>query len=293
MRVRRRTAIYRSPEDSDPTDAASVSNTTIESWGNTVAMFPPYCLLLLFALFGYSHFQSCVLVIMPREAPFTAVSRKMLDAWIETDPACPVEPEKIYGSILSMLSIKMRLTVFRIEGDDPQNWKMTPIRHSGFTTSLFDVNKVFEDQRIGNFRDQAYMAEAVIPRLKQVIENQQPSIELVKTKLFGINLGYDRILIPQKSAGRAQWVISSSYARFLLDTPKNYGKFDVGDEAVVQLLLEGCTAKEIAAQLGLSHRTIEHRLEKLKERFGARNTVHLVVMLLGNHVGHDTGTTVN
>ena len=208
----------------------------------------------------------------------------MLDAWIETSPTQPTEPSQVYSSVLDLLSIKMRLTVFQIGGDDPLKWRMTPIRHSGFTSSLLNVNQIFKEQDIGDFKDQAYMAEAVIPRLRQVVENQQPSMELVKTKIFGINLGYDRILIPQRTTGRPAWVISSSYARFLLDTPRNYGKFDVDDEAVVQLLLEGCTAKEIASQLGLSYRTVEHRLERLKDRFGARNNVHLAVMLLGGHV---------
>ncbi|KSV66645.1 hypothetical protein N182_35085 [Sinorhizobium sp. GL2] len=214
----------------------------------------------------------------------------MLDAWIETDPHRPVEPDEVYSGALDLLSIKMRLTVFRINGNDPLQWQMTPVRHSGFTSSLLNINKVFKDQKIGEFRDQNYMTEAVIPRLQQVIETQRPSMELVKTKIFGINLGYDRILIPQRTSGRPAWVISSSHARFLLDTPRSHGRFDVDDEAVVQLLLEGCTAKEIAAQLGISNRTVEHRLERLKERFGARNTVHLVVMLLGGHVNQNAST---
>ncbi|MCK8781467.1 helix-turn-helix transcriptional regulator [Rhizobium sp. NTR19] len=224
---------------------------------------------------------------MAKSNLFNTVAQKMLDAWIETDPAEPVEPLQVYAGVLDLLSIKMRLTVITVNGADPLEWHMKAVRHSGFTSSLFNVNKIFEDQRIGDFKDQTYMANAVIPRLKQVIENQQPSIELVKTQLFGINLGYDRILIPQRTTGRPQWVISSSYARFLLDTPKTYGKFDVDEEAVVQLLLEGCTAKEIAAQLGLSNRTVEHRLDKLKTRFGARNLVHLVVMLLGGHLNRE------
>ncbi len=224
---------------------------------------------------------------MAKSNLFNTVAQKMLDAWIETDPAEPVEPLQVYAGVLDLLSIKMRLTVIKVSGADPLEWHMTAVRHSGFTSSLFNVNKIFEDQRIGDFKDQTYMANAVIPRLKQVIENQQPSIELVKTQLFGINLGYDRILIPQRTTGRPQWVISSSYARFLLDTPKTYGNFDVDEEAVVQLLLEGCTAKEIAAQLGLSNRTVEHRLDKLKSRFGARNLVHLVVMLLGGHLNRE------
>ncbi|MBB4143229.1 helix-turn-helix domain-containing protein [Rhizobium rhizoryzae] len=229
---------------------------------------------------------------MLKDKPFAAVTQKMLDAWIETNPTDPVEPHRVYAGVIDLLSIKMRLTVFRIEGDDPLAWQMTPVRHSGFTSSLFNVNKIFEDQRIGDFKDQDYMASAVIPRLRQVIENQQPSMELVKTKLFGINLGYDRILIPQRTLGRPRWVISSSNARFLLDAPKTPGRFDIDDEAVVQLLLEGCTAKEIAAQLGLSHRTVEHRLDRLKVRFGARNLVHLVVMLLGGHVNRENGASI-
>lgn len=227
---------------------------------------------------------------MPKETPFAAVSRKMLDAWIATDAETPAEPQLIYDGAKSLLSIKMRLTVFWIEGTDPLRWRMTPIRHSGFTTSLFDLNHVFRDQLIGEFADQTYMADTVIPRLRQVIDNQQPSIELVKTKLFGINLGYDRILLPQRTTGRSQWVISSSYARFLLDAPKRFASFEVDDEAVVQLLMEGLTAKEIAVRLGLSHRTIEHRLDRLKERFGAKNLVHLVVLLLGNQVNGNEGS---
>ena len=39
-----------------------------------------------------------------------------------------------------------------------------------------------------------------------------------------------------------------------------------------------------AVLLGLSHRTVEHRLDKMKQRYGARNTVHLVAMLIAAHI---------
>lgn len=109
-------------------------------------------------------------------------------------------------------------------------------------------------------------------------------MELVKTRLLGVNLGYDRILLPQRNAGRPEWIISSSYAQFLLTPPQRREKLDVGDEAIVQLLVEGATAKEIATTLGVSHRTVEHRLERMKQRYGARNTVHLVAMLIATHL---------
>jgi len=221
---------------------------------------------------------------MAKETPFSAVTRKMLDNWLQTGPENPVSPDVIYGDIVDMLSIKMRLTVFSIAGDDPKRWFMKAIRHSGFTSRILNINKIFADCYIGDFKDQAYMDGAVIPRLRQVLETQQPSMELVKTRLFGVNLGYDRILIPQRNTGRPAWIISSSYAQFLLSPPKRQEQLDVADEAIIQLLVEGATAKEIAVTLDISHRTVEHRLERMKERYGAKNTVHLVAMLIATHL---------
>lgn len=221
---------------------------------------------------------------MAKETPFSAVTRKMLDNWLVTDPEQPASPDTVYRDILDMLSIKMRLTVFTIDGDDPKRWFMKAIRHSGFTSRILNINKIFADAYIGDFKDQRYMEEAVIPRLSQVRDSQQPSMELVKTRLFGVNLGYDRILLPQRNVDRPQWIISSSYAQFLLSPPQRHEKLDVGDEAIVQLLIEGATAKEIAVSLDVSHRTVEHRLERMKERYGARNTVHLVAMLIATHL---------
>lgn len=221
---------------------------------------------------------------MAKETPFSAVTRKMLDNWLQTDPEQPTSPDIVYRDILDMLSIKMRLTVFTVDGDDPKRWFMKAIRHSGFTSRILNINKIFADAYIGDFKDQRYMEEAVIPRLLQVLDSQQPSMELVKTRLFGVNLGYDRILLPQRNARRPEWIISSSYAQFLLSPPQRRETLDVGDEAIVQLLIEGATAKEIAVSLGVSHRTVEHRLERMKERYGARNTVHLVAMLIAAHL---------
>lgn len=221
---------------------------------------------------------------MAKETPFSAVTRKMLDNWLLTDPEQPTSPDIVYRDVLDMLSIKMRLTVFTVDGDDPKRWFMKAIRHSGFTSRILNINRIFADAHIGDFKDQSYMETAVIPRLQQVIASQQPSLELVKTRLFGVNLGYDRILLPQRNAGRPEWIISSSYAQFLLSPPQGRENLDVGDEAIVQLLIEGATAKEIAVSLGVSHRTVEHRLERMKERYGARNTVHLVAMLIATHL---------
>ncbi|MBC2772812.1 helix-turn-helix transcriptional regulator [Rhizobium sp. AQ_MP] len=223
---------------------------------------------------------------MPRNTPFSVVVGRLLDAWIATSSDRPARPENIYSGVIDLLTLKMRLTLIEVRGADPLDWHLRTVRHSGFTSRLLDINRLFSDCRLGDFKDRAYMEQSVIPRLKEVVARQQPATELVKTKLLGVSLGYDRILLPQKNANGCEWVISSSYAQFLLGQPAARETLDTADEAIVQLLIEGSTAKEIAELLGLSHRTVEHRLEKLKQRYGARNTVHLVAMLVATHIDH-------
>ncbi|KVK53736.1 hypothetical protein L901_03215 [Agrobacterium sp. D14] len=147
---------------------------------------------------------------MAKETPFSAVTRTMIDNWLQTSPGDAAKPATVYNEVLGHLSIKMRLTLFTVTSDNPKKWHMKAIRHSGFTSRILNINKIFADCYVEDFKDQKYMEDAVIPRLRQVMESQQPSMELVKTRLFGVNLGYDRILIPQKNTGRPQWVISSS-----------------------------------------------------------------------------------
>lgn len=58
--------------------------------------------------------------------------------------------------------------------------------------------------------------------------------------------------------------------------------------SILRLLIEGHVAKEIALTLGISQRTVESHLEKLRKRFSAKTTVELVVKLQ-SHAGIGTG----
>lgn len=159
---------------------------------------------------------------------------------------------------------------------------MKAIRHSGFTSRILNISKIFADCYVRDFQDQKYMEDAVIPRLRQVMEWQQPSMELVKTRLFGVNLGYDRILIPQKNTARPQWVISPSTHQFLLSRLNNTRNW-MSPTKPSSLLIEGATAGRSRDFLGVSPRTVEHRVERLKIEYGAHNTVHLIAMLVTSH----------
>nr|WP_245472673.1 helix-turn-helix transcriptional regulator [Rhizobium leguminosarum] len=54
------------------------------------------------------------------------------------------------------------------------------------------------------------------------------------------------------------------------------------DHAVLQLLYQGFSAKEIAQQVEISHRTVEHRIERMKARIGARTISQLVALSIAS-----------
>lgn len=221
---------------------------------------------------------------MPKDTPFSVTSRQLMDAWLQTDATRPALPSDVYSAVVDRLTIKTRLTVFWIRGDDPMAWPIEAVRNYGFVSRVLNMKKLLPDGPLGNVKDKDYLERAVIPQIREAVTTQQPKIELVKAKFFGVNVGYDRILLPQKSDARPDWVISCTFAQFLLNPSTSEATLDISDEAIVQLLIEGATAKEIAANLGVSHRTVEHRLEKMKQRFGVRNVVHLTAMLIATHV---------
>jgi DNA-binding CsgD family transcriptional regulator len=223
---------------------------------------------------------------MPKETPFAVVSRKLLDTWLASDPNRPADAIDIYRSAVDLLSVRMRLTLIRVDEGDPWQWRMRAIRTYGFASRLLDMSKLLPDGPLGDVSDRQFMEHAVVPRMQEVIQTQQPVIEVVKTRVMGLSVGYDRIMLPQKNVARPEWVLTCTMGRFMFVAPQKHAELDLTDESIVQLLVEGATAKEIAAQINVSPRTVEHRLERMKDRMGARNLVQLTAMLMAHRLGH-------
>lgn len=221
---------------------------------------------------------------MKKNTSFAVTSRQLMDAWLRTDAESPATPGNVYRDALEGLTIKTRLTIFWINGEDPLAWDIEAVRNYGFISHVLNLKKLIPDGPLGKVKDRAYLERAVISQVREAIETQQPKIEFVKAKFFGINVGYDRVMLPQKTLGRPAWVISCTYAQFLLNAFASEAGLDIADEAIMQLLIEGATAKEIAAALDFSHRTVEHRLERMKQRFGAKNIVQLTAMFIATRV---------
>ena len=213
---------------------------------------------------------------------FNLLSQNLLDTWLQSDGTSG--PEALYAGIVNRLSIKMALSVVTTAANDPYDWRFRRVKDFGFKSHLLtQMKQQFPDAVLRDL-DRGFIDEAIIPTYSRAIEVGRPTLELVRTKILGVRIGYERLILPQKSDGKPGWCISLVEGRFFI-SPVRDAKTDITDDNIIQLLIEGQTTKEIAEALHLSPRTIEHRIDKLKSRFEAKNLVHLVARLVASQVG--------
>lgn len=208
---------------------------------------------------------------------FNAISQKMLDAWLNaTNP----KQEELYVNIINSLSVRMRLSSIDVSSREPGDWYLQPIRQTKLSPRILNLNAIFKSGRLGEFKDQEYLRKSVFPQYHSIIERKQPMIDSVETTLMGVRIAYDRIILPEKSKTRPNWLVVCTYGRFMASAPAQNLNLDNIDEAILLHVMAGESAKEIAVHMNLSPRTVEHRLERLRKQVGARSLPHLIAMLV-------------
>ena len=212
---------------------------------------------------------------------FNALSHELMDVWLLRDKI--LNHEELSQIIQSRLSMKMALSLIETTGDDPYRWRFTRVKDFGFQSRLLErVRKELPNSALGDL-NRSYVDDAVIPAFQRAVESGRPILDLVRTRLIGTRLGYQRLILPQKTDGRPAWCLSLVEGRFFIPSEAEV-KTDLTDDSIVQLLIEGHTAKEIAELLNLSPRTIEHRIDRMKERLEAKNLAQLVAKLVANQL---------
>lgn len=204
-----------------------------------------------------------------------------MDAWLQAEAGC--RPEELCANILGRLTIRMALSTVNTSASDPYHWFFHRVKDFGFKSQLLDrMRREFPDAELKDL-NREFVDSAIIPAYTRAIETRRPSIDVVTTKILGVRVGYERLILPEKADGPPTWCISLAEGRFFIP-PATVVKTDVTDDGIVQLLIEGQTAKEIAISLDLSPRTVEHRIDRLKARYEAKNLVHLIAKLVGAQV---------
>ncbi|NSZ00843.1 helix-turn-helix transcriptional regulator [Agrobacterium tumefaciens] len=213
---------------------------------------------------------------MRRPESFKQISRLLMDSWISS-PDELADPRGIYGPLHGMLRANMVLLVIDTRSKNPEEFRLDFVKDYTLPTGLTDMSLLQRPGLFADFPDQHYLQRIVIPAYADAVERQRPVIGGIVTKILNMHVTYGRIILPQKnSGGRSSWCISLLDIRFLLPMGPRADGLDDSDLGIVQLLVEGASTREIADVMSLSARTIEHRIERLKSAFGARNIAHLV-----------------
>ncbi len=76
--------------------------------------------------------------------------------------------------------------------------------------------------------------------------------------------------------GDYTWSVSITKTHLLL--PASPAVLTPNEQDILDLLAQGYSAKEIAAKMSMSHRTVEHRIESVKTKLGAKNVAHAVAI---------------
>ena len=216
---------------------------------------------------------------------FNILSRALIDTWLTSSNT--TSPAEIHAEVANRLNAKMALFVMKTEACDPYDWQLRRIRNFSFRSSLLaQLAPAFADTALRNL-DRNFVDHMMIPAYSRAVMLRRPTKEMVRSQIGPIQVGYERLILPQKTVQRPDWCISLVSARYLL--PKMLeAKTDAIDENVIQLLIEGHSTKEIADWLNLSPRTIERRLSRLKDRFEAANLVHLVAKIVAAQVSDNS-----
>ncbi|MCF3638855.1 helix-turn-helix transcriptional regulator [Rhizobium sp. TRM95111] len=217
---------------------------------------------------------------MKRPATFKQISRLLMDSWISS-PDGLADPESLYGPFRGMLRANMILLVINIQSGKPEEFHLDFIKGYDLPTGFASLHLLQRRGSLSDFPDQHYLQGIVVPAYADAAKRQRPAMRCIVTRILDMHVAYDRIILPQKnSAGLSSWCIGLLDIRFLLPTGPRTDGLDDADLAILQLLAEGASTREVATAANLSARTIEHRIERLKSRFRARNITQLVVLAI-------------
>ncbi|MEH0293032.1 helix-turn-helix transcriptional regulator [Agrobacterium sp. CCNWLW71] len=213
---------------------------------------------------------------------FSASVQDLMDAWIKSKDGA--DAADIYQAAMRPLQPNVILAVVDCRFPSVEAFSVEFVRRYSGATKVLDFLTLQEPSDFRSFPDQECLKHTAVPALTEVLTQQRPSLSKGNTNFGGCKIVYECLLLPQKfETGRSEWCIIFSKIDLLLPEVSGF-ETDGIDLSILQLLTEGATQKEIGLRLGLSPRTIEHRIDRLKGRVGAKNIQHLVALWIASRL---------
>lgn len=137
---------------------------------------------------------------------------------------------------------------------------------------------------LGEYADQKFIERHVCGQYYQTAKNGAVQFEAINTTVQNVYAVFDRLLLPVGRSGNK--LLSVVKTRLVIEgATRTRMQFTSREREILSLLASGLTAKEAAIRLDISPRTIEHRIDAMKARVGARNVTHLVALMMSAEVG--------
>lgn len=205
---------------------------------------------------------------------FSELTRRLTDAWLESS-SVSVSADAICRSVQDLLRINMVLIIVDIT-KAPPDWRIEFVRKYGIPTSLVDVKRLQNTGNLLDFPERLFLQQHVVEVCQKAIADGRPIIGRIDQVVQDVRVAGRHIVIPDPTAKKAWCVIMGEVHS--LSVVGRDARFDDVDLSILQLLREGLSAREIGRVIELSPRTVEHRVERMKARAGARAIIPLLTM---------------
>jgi DNA-binding CsgD family transcriptional regulator len=196
-----------------------------------------------------------------------------LEQWATTQLSDRQQVFELTKGIEARCTTGTNLYVVDMQGDDPLAF------HNN--TLVENVDMKGDQSRLGNYPDQDYVKNDVIPFYLRVKEDGEPNLMRMKSVIQGHYAVYDRLLLPMQEHGKTRWALSMTKTRVLIPPKPDIRSLTDRQQDILALFAQGLSSKEAALRLDISYRTVEHQIAAIKKKLGAKNITEAVAIFVG------------
>lgn len=157
----------------------------------------------------------------------------------------------------------------------PLEWRIRIVNES------VDMHRI-GGERFGDYPDRVYFERVVIPHYLTLETENQPMAHRIATTIQGRYAVYDRLMLPYLTGG-VRTCLALSRVLLVVEDVRTAPppKLSPRERECLRHLMAGRSAKMIAAETSLATKTVQHCVERVKVKLGARNVAEAEAVAKG------------
>ena len=169
--------------------------------------------------------------------------------------------------------------VLEVAGDNPLGWRYCAIAGA---ERLNGAAKVVSC--LGELPDPKFTAAVLVPTYLDAVAADRPVAHRVVAIANNTFVAYHKLTVPIHAAprsARADHILSFTAVELaipLVHPPETRSALTSRERACLSMAGSGLLTKQIAAEIGISDKTVEFHLSRARRKLGARTTAHAVAI---------------